>query len=148
MSASEIFYVSIGLLSIAIVFWLNRDLYRATRGSAFEWACYLIALPALIIGWYFNFQYMRGYGDQVGWWHWTTLLFVNPASASGGQDLIIANLLLFPMWTIIDARRSGVRAGWFYFVMSLITSFAFAMALFMAVRERQLRLNESRAPHG
>ena len=67
MSGSEIFYVSIGLLSIALVFWLNRDLYRSSHGSAFEAVCYLIALPALIIGWYFNFQYMRGYGDQVGY---------------------------------------------------------------------------------
>ncbi|MDP9139634.1 MAG: DUF2834 domain-containing protein [Pseudomonadota bacterium] len=141
MSASEIFYVSIGLLAIVYIVWLNRELYRGGGTSAFEAACYLIALPALIIGWYFNFQYFRGYGDQVGWWHWTTLLFVNPASASGGQDLIIANLLLFPMWTIIDAKRSGMRAGWFYFVMSLITSYAFAIALFMAIRERQLRAN-------
>lgn len=141
MSPSELFYVSIGLLSIVVAIWLNRHLYRGGGASAFEIACYVIALPALLIGWYFNFQYMRGYGDQVGWWHWTTLLFVNPASASGGQDLIIANLLLFPMWTILDARRTGMRAGWFYFVMSLITSYAFAIALFMAIRERQVRAN-------
>lgn len=141
MSPSEIFYVGIGLLSILIVVWINRDLYRSGGVSALEWVCYATALPALLIGWYFNFQYMRGYGDEVGWWHWTTLLFVNPASASGGQDLIIANLILFPLWTIVDGRRSGMRASWFYFVMSLITSYAFGIALFMAIRERQLRAN-------
>ena len=147
MSPNEIFYVLLGLATVAVVFVVNRPLYaaggQASGACLFEWAYYLIALAALLVGWYFNFQYMRGYGDQAGWWHWTTLLFVNPASASGGQDLIFANLLLFPMWTIADARRSGMKLGWWYFVMSLFTSFAFAMALFLAVRERQLRWNRS-----
>ena len=114
---------------------------RGTRASPLELACYVLALPALVIGWYFNIEYMREYGSAAGWWHWTTLLFVNPASASGGQDLIIANLILFPLWTIVDARRLGMRAGWLYFVMSLVTSYAFAIALFMGLRERQLRWN-------
>jgi len=140
MSPSDLFYVSIGLLSIVAVFWLNRHLYRSGSLSMLEFACYLIALPALIIGWYFNFQYMHEYGAHAGWWHWTTLLFVNPASASGGQDLIIANAVIFPVWTIVEARRSQMRAGWLYFPMSVLTSYAFALALFLALRERRLRL--------
>jgi hypothetical protein len=68
------------------------------------------------------------------------LLFVNPASASGGQDLIIANVLIFPVWSIIVARRSGMRAGWLYFPMSVVTSYAFGLALFLALRERQRRV--------
>ncbi|MDB5972595.1 MAG: hypothetical protein JWQ90_5045 [Hydrocarboniphaga sp.] len=143
MSPSESFYVAIGLLSIVVIVVLNRQLYRQGGVSVLEGVCYLIAVPALVIGWYFNFQYMRGYGEQVGWWHWTTLLFVNPASASGGQDLIIANLLLFPLWTIVDGRRCGMRLSGWYFVMSLVTSYAFAFAVFMALRERQLRWNNA-----
>lgn len=145
MSPTEIFYVSIGLLSIAAVFWANADLYRraspAAGSSMLEASCYLIAVVALFVGWYFNFQYFRQYGDQVGWWHWTTLLFVNPASASGGQDLIIGNLILLPLWTLIDGRRTGMKISWWYFPMSLLTSYAFAIALFLGVRERQLRWN-------
>ena len=145
LSANELFYVVIGLLSVALIVYLSRHLF--TRGGAaggvsgLEWLYYAVALVALLIGWYFNFQYMRQYGAEGGWWHWTTLLFVNPASASGGQDLIIANLILFPLWTIIDGRRCGMRASWLYFPMSLLTSYAFAIALFMAIRERQLRWN-------
>jgi hypothetical protein len=139
MSPTEIFYVAIGLLSVAAIFWMNAPLYRRSTGSGVEYLYYAVALAALLIGWYFNFQYLRQYGATAGWWHWTSLLFVNPASASGGQDLIIANLLLFPLWTILDGRRSGMRAAWLYFPMSLLTSFAFAMALYLAVRERQLR---------
>ena len=141
LSPTEIFYIAIGLLSVAMIVYLNAHLFRSGGVTALESFYYVIALAALLIGWYYNFQYFRVYGDQIGWWHWTTLLFVNPASASGGQDLIIANMILFPFWTIVDGRRSGMRASWLYFPMSLLTSYAFGIALFMAVRERQLRRN-------
>jgi uncharacterized membrane protein YuzA (DUF378 family) len=146
MSPTEIFYVLIGLASIGLIFFLNRPLFGARRigVSAAEAVYYLVGLAALVIGWYFNFQYFRQYGADVGWLHWTKLLFVNPASASGGQDLIIANLILFPLWTILDGRRQGMRASWLYFPASLLTSFAFGMALFLALQDRQRRWNEHR----
>lgn len=141
LSPTEIFYIAIGLLSVALIVYLNVHLFKSGGLPKLEGFYYVIALAALLIGWYYNFQYFRVYGDQIGWWHWTTLLFVNPASASGGQDLIIANLILFPFWTIMDGRRSNMRASWLYFPMSLLTSYAFGIALFMAIRERQLRWN-------
>jgi hypothetical protein len=148
LAANEIFYMALGLATVAVLFFVNAPLFRR-RGpaggvSALEFVCYLTALAALGVGWYFNLEYMREYGAQGGWAHWTRLLFVNPASASGGQDLIFANVVLFPLWTITDGRRSGMRLAWWYFVMSLVTSFAFAMALFLAFRERQLRWNRGR----
>lgn len=142
MSVIEAFYVALGLASIALVFWINRRLFREVPPSAFELACHAIGVAALLVGWYFNFQYFREYGSAAGWMHWTKLLFVNPASASGGQDLIFANVILFPLWTIVDGRRSNMRAAWIYFPVSLITSFAFAMALFMAMQDRQVRWNK------
>jgi Terpene cyclase DEP1 len=141
MSAIETFYVALGLASIALVVWLNRALFRGVPLSGLEAAYHLAGAAALLVGWYFNLQYFRLYGDEAGWVHWTKLLFVNPASASGAQDLIIANVILFPLWTIVDGRRSKMRASWIYFPVSLITSFAFAMALFLAMRDRQLRWN-------
>src|SRR3569833_312713 len=116
MSATETFYIAIGLLSVVAVLAANHRQFgnagRAGATRALETAYYAFALAALLIGWYFNFEYLRQYGRAAGWWHWTTLLFVNPASASGGQDLIIANMLLFPLWTIVDSRHNGLRAGW------------------------------------
>ena len=147
MSPIEITYVLIGLASIAPIFVLNRPLFR-TRNvavSGVEALYYGVGLVALLVGWYFNFAYFRQYGDEAGWLHWTKLLFVNPASASGGQDLIIANLVLFPLWTVLDGRRDGMRAAWWYFVMSLLTSYAFAIALFLAVQHRQRRWNAATA---
>jgi hypothetical protein len=145
LSPTEIFYIIIGLISVALIFYFNRDLFKSGAGavgtSTIEAVYYVIALAALLIGWYFNFQYLRQYGTAAGWWHWTTLLFVNPASASGGQDLIIANMILYPLWTIIEGRRSRMRATWLYFPMSLLTSYAFGIALFLAMQDRQYRWN-------
>jgi hypothetical protein len=147
MSPTEIFYSIIALLAIGLVFYVNAHLYKpggkAGGASLLELSCYAFGLLALGLGWYFNYLYFQEYGDAAGWWHWTTLLFVNPASASGGQDLIIANLILLPLWTILDGRRTGMKISWWYFPMSLVTSYAFAIALFLAVRERQLRWNRT-----
>ena len=148
-SAIELFYMALGLLTVVLIYAWNARLYRGRwAGSGFtglEWLYYAVAMAALLIGWYSNFQYLRQYGAEAGWWHWTTLLFVNPASASGGQDLIIANLVLFPLWTVIEGRRSGLRHSWMYFVMSLLTSYAFGIAVFLAMHERQLRWNRAQA---
>ena len=142
MSPSELFWVLVGLASIAGSVWLNRHLFKAKLGvSGLEWASYALGLAALVIGWYFNFAYLREYGAEAGWWHWTKLLFGNSAAASGGQDLVIANCILFPLWTILDGRRDRMPQPWIYFVMSLVTSFAFAMALFLAFQDRQRRFN-------
>lgn len=145
-SGSELFYMAIGLLTVVLIYVWNVRLYRGAWAgggvSAIEVIYYITALAALVIGWYYNFAYLREYGEAAGWWHWTTLLFVNPASASGGQDLIIANVILFPLWTIIEGRRTGLRHSWMYFVMSLVTSYAFAFAVFLAMNDRQLRWNK------
>jgi len=145
LTPNDIFYMVIGVLSVVAILATNARLLR-TPGlgvSALEVVYYITALAGLVIGWYFNFQYMSVYAAEIGWWHWTSLLFVNPASASGGQDLIIANLILYPLWTIIDGRRVGMRWAWLYFPMSVLTSYAFAVALYLALRERQTRWNKA-----
>jgi drug/metabolite transporter (DMT)-like permease len=91
------------------------------------------------MGYYFNVQYVQQYPTEAGWVHFTKLLFTNPAAGSGSQDLITANVLLFPLWTIIDGRRLGMKRPWIYFVISLLTSFGFAMGLYLAAHERQIR---------
>ncbi len=145
LSTSDVIHMTLGVLTIGAFFYFNRALYFRGGGvsgvSLLEGGYYVVAIVALAIGWYFNVLYMSTYGDEVGWVHWTKLLFVNPASASGGQDLIFANLVLFPLWTVSEGRRCGMRASWWYFPMSLLTSFAFGIALFLAAQQRQHRLN-------
>lgn len=143
LSTSDVIHMIIGLASIAGMFWINRHLYaggwKGAGVTAIEAVYYLCALVGMVLGWYFNLQYMTTYANEVGWVHWTKLLFVNPASASGGQDLIIANLIIMPLWTISEGRRCGMKASWWYFPMSLVTSFAFGIAMFLAIQQRHLR---------
>jgi hypothetical protein len=70
-------------------------------------------------------------------------LFHNWASDSAAQDYIIANVVLFPIWTITDGRRRGIRVPWGFFVMSLFTSFSFSMAAYLVVVERQVRYDRA-----
>ena len=145
LTVSQLISIALGVVSILWLFAGNAFLYRrgwpGARVSALEGVCYVFALAALLCGWYINIVYLNFYGAQAGWWHWTKLLFANPASASGAQDLIIANLILFPLWTIVEGRRRGMKLAWLYFPMSALTSYAFAFALFLALQERQLRWN-------
>ena len=66
--------------------------------------------------------------------------YANPASSSASADYTIANVLLLPLFTIVDGRRRGIHRPWLYFVASLFTSFAFSWAFYLATVERQRRL--------
>ena len=140
---SLVIHGALGVVTICLFFYFNANLYKAGWSGAgvtpLEAVYYLIALASVCTGWYFNIQYVETYGTQAGWVHFTKMLFTNPAAGSGSQDLVAANVLLFPLWTMIDGPRRGLRGTWIYFVMSLFTSFAFAMALYLAAMERQVR---------
>jgi hypothetical protein len=142
---SLIIHAVLGLISTLVAFYVNAHLYRRDgEGSApslAEWVYYVFSVISVCIGWYFNQKYVFMYPDQASWMHFTMQLFDTPAGGSGAQDLIITNVIFFPMWTIMDGRRTGLKRPWIFFVMSLFTSFSFAMGLYYAAQERQLRFN-------
>src|SRR5262245_60407108 len=136
-------HAGLGLLSVASFFRVNGHLYArdwpGTRVTPLEALYYLLAVASVCTGWYFNVNYVRTYPTEASWVHFTRMLFTNPAAASGAQDLIVTNAILFPLWTMIDGPRRGLKGTWIYFTMSLFTSFGFAMGLYLAVQERQVR---------
>ena len=143
---SLLIHAALGMLTVVLFFVFNKHLYaprwRGARVSLAEGIYYLLAVGSVCAGWYFNVLYVHTYPEEAGWWHFTTMLFTNPAAGSGSQDLITANALLFPLWTMIDGPRRGLKHCWLYFTMSLVTSFGFAMGLYLAAQERQVRWNE------
>jgi len=145
-------HAALGVLTVAVFFFVNAHLYRrdweGSRTTFLEVLYYLLAGVSVGAGWYFNVRYVLGYPTEYSWWHFTSLLFANPAAGSVGQDMIITNVVLFPLWTIIDGSRRGLRHTWLYFVMSLFTSFSFAMGLYLAVQERQVRWTRAHASGG
>jgi len=140
---SLVIHAALGALTVAIFFYVNAPLYRSdwpgSRVTFLEGLYYLAAVGSVLVGWYFNVHYVLAYPAEYSWVHYTKMLFANPASASGGQDLIVTNVVLFPLWTMIDGQRRGLRGCWIYFTISLFTSFGFAMGLYLAAQERQVR---------
>ena len=140
---SLLIHAGLGALTVVTFYFVNAHLYRqqwpGSRPTFLERLYYVTAVVSVCIGWFFNIRYVFAYPAQASWVHFTTMLFDNPASGSAGQDMIITNVVLFPLWTIIDGRRRGLRGTWVYFTMSLFTSFGFAMGLYLAAQERQVR---------
>jgi len=125
-------------------FFANRRLFAdggAGRVTPLEACYYFLGCVSLGLGWYFNVRYTHQYGHEASYVNYTKALFSNWASDSAAQDYIMVNVVLFPLWSITDGRRRGLRIPWIFFVMSLFTSLAFSVAFYLAFVERQIRYN-------
>jgi hypothetical protein len=132
---------ALGVLTTAWAVWANRRLFTGGtvgRPSPLESVFYVVGVASLCIGWYCNVRYTH-HATDASYWSYTRALFDNWAAASAAQDYTIVNLVLLPLWTIVDGRRRGIALPWIFFVMSLFTSLAFSMALYLAFVERQVR---------
>ena len=146
MTSQMLISAILGVATIAVAFWVNRHLFGAgaarTVGTVtlLEGVYYVVGVCSVVLGWYFNVRYTHTYHD-ASYWNYTKMLFTNWAADSAAQDYIIVNVVLMPLWTIVEGGRRGLRWAWIFFVMSLFTSLAFSIALFLAFMERQLRYN-------
>jgi hypothetical protein len=150
MTSQLLIFGLLGIATTAAAFWVNRRIF--TGGGAgpvtlLEAVYYLVGVASIVLGWYFNVRYTHTYHD-ANYWNYTKMLFTNWAADSAAQDYVIVNLVLLPLWTIVEGGRRGLRWAWIFFVMSLFTSLAFSVALFLAFMERQLRYNRSLASAG
>ena len=137
----------LGLVTIGALIRLNRATFRrpvdGPRVSVMEALYAGIGVVSVVLGWYFNVRFVQHYGghnpllgDGASWTHYISLMFTNDAARSASQDYTIANLLILPLWTIVDGRRRGISSPWLYFVISLFTSFAFAVCAYLFTLER------------
>ena len=143
-----------GLLGVLVILWIVRAnplvFARPAGGPAFsvlEAVYYVIGIGSIALGYYFNHQFVAQYAVEGGnpiwgpgsWQQFIALGYANPAAASASQDYTIINVVLLPLFTIVDGYRRGIRRPWLFFVSSLFTSCAFAYAFYFAVIERQRR---------
>ncbi len=101
-------------------------------------------LISLVLGWYFNVRYTHTYHD-ANYWNYTKMLFTNWAADSAAQDYVIVNVVLMPLWTIVDGSRRGLKWAWIFFVMSLFTSLAMSVALLPGLHGAPVRYNKALA---
>ena len=140
------------VLGLSVIAWIvasNRHVFSRPDGplvSPLECLYYVIGIASVVLGWYFNIRFVQEYsqgstnplwGQHGSWAEYIRLMFTNPAASSASQDYTIANVVLLPLFTIVDGYRRGLRRPWLYFVSSLFTSFAFAFAFYFATIERQ-----------
>ncbi|WKG02653.1 DUF2834 domain-containing protein [Mycolicibacterium sp. HK-90] len=147
---SLIVHAVLGVAVIVLVIRLNPHIFSRPPGPALsraELAYYAVGVASIPICWYFNAQFVAQYAVPDGnpiwgpgsWTEFITLGYTNPAASSASADYTIANVILLPLFTIIDGLRRGIRHPWLFFVASLFTSFAFAFAFYFATMERQRR---------
>lgn len=142
------------VLGIAVIAWIVRAnpqvFSRPATGpavSVLEAVFYAIGIASIALGYYFNHQFVEAYAVPGGnpiwgpgsWQQFIVLGYDNPAAASASQDYTIINVILLPLFTVVDGYRRGIRRPWLFFVSSLFTSCAFAYAFYFAVVERQHR---------
>lgn len=142
------------VIGIALVVWIvraNPQVFATPAGgpafAPLELLYYAIGIASVALGYYFNHQFVDQYATADGnpiwgpgsWQQFIELGYDNPAASSASQDYTIVNVLLLPLFTIVDGRRRGIRVPWLYFVASLFTSCAFAYAFYFATVERQRR---------
>jgi hypothetical protein len=149
---SLISHAVLGLVVIGLIVASNPHIFRRSPGgpalSLLECVYYLVGIASVALGWYFNIRFVREYSQGAtnpiwgpgSWADYMRLMFTNPAAGSASQDYIIGNVILLPLFTIVDGYRRGVKRPWLYFISSLFTSFAFAWAFYLATVERQRRL--------
>ena len=138
----------LGIVTTAAAFWVNRRIFAGGAAgpvTLLEGVYYAVGVCSVVLGWYFNVRYTHTY-HNANYWNYTKLLFNNWAADSAAQDYVIVNLVLLPLWTIVEGRRRGLRWAWIFFVMSLFTSLAFSVAFFLAFMERQRRYNRDSVP--
>jgi uncharacterized protein DUF2834 len=135
---SLIVHAVLGVLTTALMVRWNAHLFRRGTVTPLMAVIGVAGVASVVLGWYFNIRYVQQYGSEASWVHFTQSLFTNWASDSAAQDYIIANVVLFPLWTIVDGRRRGIQNPWIFFVISLFTSYCFAIAAYLLTVERQL----------
>ena len=152
---SLLVHAILGIVVIAIIVKSNPGIFkRAPQGpqlSALELVFYIVGIASLPLCWYFNIRYVQEYAPnpmigQANWSEFIAMGYANPAASSVSADYTIGNVILLPLFTIIDGRRRGIRRPWLFFVSSGFTSFAFAWAFYLATVERQRRLQPATAP--
>ncbi|OKH82128.1 DUF2834 domain-containing protein [Mycolicibacterium sp.] len=156
---SLIVHAILGIAVVALIVRLNPQIFSRPPGPAFspmEVLFYAVGIASIPLCWYFNAQFVAQYAVAGGnpiwgpgsWTEFIELGYTNPAASSASADYTIANVILLPLFSIVDGLRRGIRHPWLFFVSSLFTSFAFAFAFYFATIERQRRHQQTGVPVG
>lgn len=92
----------------------------------------VLAIVGLIATWTFNILAIVSGSDFVG--EWLTNGF---ATQSLQIDLLVVAVAV-GAFLVVEGRRIGMRRAWLFLPLAAVTAAAFAIPLFLALRERKL----------
>jgi hypothetical protein len=98
-----------------------------------------LSFTGLIGTWTYNVFAIVQMRDFIG-----DVVNSGPAVSSLTVDLLIA-AVAGSILIIVEARRLGMKRGWLYVALSGLTAFAFTFPLFLAMRERTLAAQQTKA---
>lgn len=97
----------------------------------------VLAILGLIGTWTFNVLAIAARRDYVGDW-----IGSGPAVLSLTIDVLVA-ATASAVFMVVESRRIGMRRVWVYIVLIPLVALAFALPLFLAMRERRLTAREA-----
>lgn len=120
----------------------DRSADRATGRSPGPWngratAYLVLAVVGLIGTWTYNVVAIAAHRDYIGDW-----IGSGPAVLSLTIDVLVA-AVASAVFMVIESRRIGMRRAWIYIVLIPLVALAFALPLFLAMRERCLASREA-----
>ena len=103
----------------------------------------MLAILGVVLPWYYNIQFMQSTGS----WTFDVPAFVeagyaNAASSSLSVDLGVGTIT-YLVWMLVETRRLGMKHAWLYFASTCLIAFACSFPLFLLMRERHLRKQET-----
>lgn len=102
----------------------------------------VLALVGLVGTWSFNVLAVLAHRDYVGDW-----VGSGPAVTSLTIDVLVAAVAAI-VFMVVESRRIGMRRVWVYIVLIPVIALAFALPLFLAMRERHLAAVRAHPEHG
>lgn len=99
----------------------------------------VLSLVGLVGTWTLNIVAITGGSSFVGEW------FSNGAATQSLQLDLFVLAIASGVFIVIEGRRLGMRRAWLFLPLAAVTAAAFAVPLFLALRERRLTAPESPA---
>ena len=97
----------------------------------------LLAILGIVLPWYFNIQFIQELSGRFDLIAFVSGGFANTAASSMTVDFAIV-VLAMVTWLVTEAKKLGMKHWWVYIGLMFLVSAAFAIPLFLFMRERRL----------
>jgi Ca2+/Na+ antiporter len=97
----------------------------------------VVSIVGLIGTWTLNILAINGQSSFFGEW------FSNPPATQSLQVDLLVLAVASGIFIVVEGRRLGMRWAWVFLPLAAVTAAAFAVPLFLALRERRLAVGRS-----